>query len=138
MRDQRESCFYNVTMSSFRVAIMFKSVWMSNEMKYSIGSNKIGQSDKFSTIICIKCVNFKGEMVFNNDLKLYKNILHLRFLFKWVKPNVFGEVINKDDIVLKPSLEKTSEVHTSEKILCRDCEETSELVEKESLWLLLL
>jgi hypothetical protein len=74
-------------------------------------------------------------VVFNNSIKPYKDIFNFVFIFKWVKPNVFGEVINKDDIVFKTIM--LGEVHTSHKIISSGCEEISEVEEKDSLWLLL-
>ena len=41
------------------------------------------------------------EVFLNNSFKSYKNIFDFRFVFKWIELNVFGEVINKDDVVFK-------------------------------------
>ena len=46
---------------------------------------------------------------------MHKDIIHMGFPFKWIIPNIPCIMIKKNNIVLKPSIEETGEVHTSEK-----------------------
>ena len=52
-------------------------------------------------IIRVKGNYFVLEEIFIQRLKANKNIKHMRFSFEWVKPHIFGEVINKNYIIFE-------------------------------------
>ena len=101
MREESETCFDNVTMTSFRVPIVFRSVWWSSKVSDPMGSKKSSKSQVFTTIIEIKCIDFLLKVCFHNGFKFDKHDFNFRFLLKGIKLNVFSEVINKYDIIFK-------------------------------------
>ena len=66
-------------MPVFRIPIMFKSVGRCSEMSYNMGSEKGQKGLKFTLIICVKCFNGGGEIVFNKLLEGYKGGMNIRF-----------------------------------------------------------
>lgn len=40
-------------------------------------------------------------MFFDNDFESYENFFDIRFVFEWVKPDIFSEMINKYNIIFK-------------------------------------
>ena len=52
-------------------------------------------------IIKINGYYFALEVIFNQRLKLHKDINHIRFSFEWVKLHIFGEVVNKYYVVFE-------------------------------------
>ena len=101
MREESETCFDNVTMTSFRVPIVFRSVWWSSKVSDPMGSKKSSKSQVVTTIIEIKCIDFLLKVCFHNGFKFDKHDFNFRFLLKGIKLNVFSEVINKYDIIFK-------------------------------------
>ena len=101
MREESKTCFDNVTMTSFRVPIVFRSVWWSSKVSDPMGSKKSSKSQVFTTIIGIKCMDFLLKVCFHNGFKSDKHVFNFKFLLKGIKPNVFSEVINKYDIIFK-------------------------------------
>jgi hypothetical protein len=55
----------------------------------------------FSSIIRIESDNFMREIIFHNSLVMYKNFLNFIFSFEGVKPYVFGEIINENNIIFE-------------------------------------
>ena len=58
-----ETNFDNVPMSTFKILIMFRSVWRCSEMGYTMGCDKSLKGSKFTPIICVKCFNGGSEQV---------------------------------------------------------------------------
>ena len=64
-------------------------------MGYTMGCEKGPKRKKFAPIICVKCFNDDGEIVFNKLLEGNKGGMNIRFLMEWVKPNILGVMVNK-------------------------------------------
>jgi len=41
------------------------------------------------------------KIILNNGFITCKNFMNIRFAFKWIKPDIFGKVINKYNIVFE-------------------------------------
>jgi hypothetical protein len=55
----------------------------------------------FSFIIRIESDNCMREIIFHNSLVTYKDFLNFIFSFEGLKPYVFGEMINKNNIIFE-------------------------------------
>lgn len=58
------------------------------------------KSNKFTAIIQVKTFDFGLKFVFNKVFKLREDAAHTGFSFHGIKPNVFGKMINQNQIKL--------------------------------------
>ena len=58
-----------MSMSTFRIPIMFKSVGRCSEMSYTMGREKGLKGQKLALIICVKCFSGGGEIISTSCLK---------------------------------------------------------------------
>lgn len=79
LMEERETCFDNVTVFSFRDAIMLRSMWWRCEMRDSMCREKLSESNKFATIVRIQRSNLCLKPVLNQCLKRNKGLADLRF-----------------------------------------------------------
>ena len=67
-----------MSMSTFRIPIMFMSVGRCSEMSYTMGHEKRPKDKKFAPIICVKGFNGSGEIVFSKLLEGNKGGMNIR------------------------------------------------------------
>ena len=68
-----------MSMSEFRIPIMFRRVGRCSEMSYTIGREKGSKGLNFAPFICVKCFNGGGEIVFIKLLEGNKGGMNIRF-----------------------------------------------------------
>lgn len=101
MRKKRETSFNNMAMSSFGITIMFRHMWGSGKVGNTVNREKIFKSLVFSTILVVKSNDFPWKIVFYKSFEANKDVMHIRFSSKRVKPYVLCKMIYKDNIVFK-------------------------------------
>ena len=93
-----------MAMSSFRVAIVFRGMWWSGEVGNAVEREIIFEDHIFASIIRVESDNFFRKIIFHNGLVSFENFLNFKFFFEGVEPNVFCEVINKNNIIFETIL----------------------------------
>jgi hypothetical protein len=74
------------------------------------------------------------EIIFHNSLVTYKDFLNFIFSFEGLKPYVFGEMINKNNIIFETICWHNKRGPYIEKIIWGGCVELRDEIEKDSLW----
>ena len=70
-----------MAVSSFRVAIVFKGMWWSGEVRNVVEREIIFEDHIFASIIRVESDNFFRKIIFHNGLVPFENFLNFRFLF---------------------------------------------------------
>lgn len=70
-------------------------------MVTTTGSKKIFEFDRLTTPIRVQSRNFCFEIIFDKGFKFGKNMKHVIFEFNGVEPNVFGVMVDKDNIICR-------------------------------------
>ena len=61
----------------------------------------MGKCNIFTPIVIVKCFYGFSKVFFNNFFKYDKNICDFRLLFERIEPNIYGEMIHKNDIIFE-------------------------------------
>lgn len=70
-------------------------------MGNSICGEKSSKCQVFATVVGVKSMYFIFKIFFNNCFESRKDGFDFRFLLERVKPDIFGKMINKDNIIFK-------------------------------------
>lgn len=101
MGKESEPSFYNVTVTTFSIPIVFRSMWGSCEVSNSVVEEGGCEFKVLTSIVRIYLYDGKFKEFFDKSFKTSEGREGVRFGFERIKPNVFCKVINKDDIVLE-------------------------------------
>ena len=99
MREEGETGFDNMTMTSLRITIVLGSVRGRCEMNDALIKERGGEPFVFATIIREEAENGAVEVVFDEGTKPVKNRSSVGFAFERIEPYIFSVMINKNKIV---------------------------------------
>lgn len=101
MSKEGKAGFNDVKVPPFGVTIVFRCMRGGGEMRDTIGGKKIRKGNVLTTIVRVECFDGGMEVFFYNGFESYEDFFDIRFVFEWVKPDIFSEMINEDYIVFK-------------------------------------
>ncbi len=96
---QGKASFNYVAVTTFRVAVVFRSVGRGGEKGDALGGKKRTHSDVLTAIVRVKSFDSATKEIFYETFEIFESLENVRFVFKGIEPNVFGEVIDKNNII---------------------------------------
>ena len=99
-----EACICYVPVAAFSEAIVLGSMRWGSEVGYTMSGKVFFESSVFTSIIGVEGYNFSVKVIFDYCFKFGKDGDDIGFAVHRVKPNVFGEVVNKNNVKTKTSI----------------------------------